>query len=303
MMNNEKNIRINKVLREQNISLERVVDIFESGNIKIESNPNTKISEFEYSYLKYRLGVIVNEEKTVPKITSSGVINRIRDRIGIPKTVFKYYSTNKFSLESLKNQYLYHSNFKDFNDPFDCNTDLICFEKEKKKSKIKKKEEMIKANFSKLGVCCFSRNVNSILMWSHYSENHKGFCLEFHSNRNRYGINPLDVNYVDTFLKASFYENKNDATFHMIFTKAKQWNYEAELRSIQSNITDLESRKTPFKKEDVKAIYLGVKIEDKIIDEILSIVKEVYENKVQVFGGGLSPNSFEIDWEEIKLEN
>lgn len=300
-MSGEKIIRINKVLREQNISLEKAIDIFESGNITIAPNPNTKISEFEYSYLKYKLGII--EAKPTPTITGSGTIKRIRDKKGIPQSVFKYYNTNKFSIESLKFKYLFHSNYKDFNDPFDCNLDLICFEKEKKRTHFKKKEVIIKENFSNIGVCCFSRNVNSILMWSHYAENHKGFCLEFYSNRKREGVNPLDVNYVDVFMKASFYDNKNDAAFHMIFTKAEQWNYEAELRSIQSNITSIESRKIAFQREDVKAIYLGVKIDPDFKKEILSIVKEVYDNNLQVFAAGLSPNSFEIQWEEIKLVN
>ncbi|MBU2060321.1 MAG: DUF2971 domain-containing protein [Bacteroidetes bacterium] len=298
-MDLERNIRINKVLRELNISLERGIDILKLGGFEIEPNPNSKISEFEYSFLKYRLGV--NATKPKPTITGSGTIRRIRDKKGIPYSVFKYYSTNKFSLESFELKYLYHSNYKDFNDPFDCNMDLICFEKEKKRSKLKKKEVIIKENFSNIGICCFSRNINSILMWSHYAENHKGFCLEFYSNRKREGINPLDVNYVDIFLKASYYENKNDAVFHMIFTKAQQWEYEEELRSINSHFTDTTSRKVPFLKEDIKAIYLGVKIEDKIKKEILAITKEVYENKIQIFAGNLSPNSFEIHWDEIKL--
>lgn len=31
----------------------------------------------------------------------------------------------------------------------------------------------------KIGVCCFSLDPKSILMWSHYSDNHKGVCLKF----------------------------------------------------------------------------------------------------------------------------
>ena len=50
-MGNEKIIRINKILREQNISLERAVAIFKSANIIIESNPNTKITGDQYNFL------------------------------------------------------------------------------------------------------------------------------------------------------------------------------------------------------------------------------------------------------------
>jgi translation initiation factor IF-2 len=50
-MSEEKNIRINKVLRELNISLERAVDFLKDGGISIEASPNTKISEDVYSTL------------------------------------------------------------------------------------------------------------------------------------------------------------------------------------------------------------------------------------------------------------
>lgn len=50
-MSEEKNIRINKVLRELNISLERAVDYLKDKGVSIEASPNTKISESEYTIL------------------------------------------------------------------------------------------------------------------------------------------------------------------------------------------------------------------------------------------------------------
>ncbi|AWG20381.1 translation initiation factor IF-2 [Flavobacterium faecale] len=50
-MSEERIIRINKVLRELNISLERAVDYLKDKGISIESNPNTKISDNEYKVL------------------------------------------------------------------------------------------------------------------------------------------------------------------------------------------------------------------------------------------------------------
>ncbi len=47
----EGNIRINKVLRELNISLERAVDYLKDKGIVIESNPNTKVSDDVYAIL------------------------------------------------------------------------------------------------------------------------------------------------------------------------------------------------------------------------------------------------------------
>ena len=50
-MSEEKIIRINKVLRELNISLERAVDYLKDKGIVVESNPNTKISDNVYNVL------------------------------------------------------------------------------------------------------------------------------------------------------------------------------------------------------------------------------------------------------------
>lgn len=47
----EGNIRINKVLRELNISLDRAVDYLKDKGIVIEASPNTKISDDVYSIL------------------------------------------------------------------------------------------------------------------------------------------------------------------------------------------------------------------------------------------------------------
>ena len=51
-MAEERIIRINKVLRELNISLERAVDYLKDKGIAIEANPNAKISDNEFSILQ-----------------------------------------------------------------------------------------------------------------------------------------------------------------------------------------------------------------------------------------------------------
>jgi translation initiation factor IF-2 len=51
-MSEERVIRINKVLRELNISLERAVDYLKDKGIAIEANPNAKISDKEFGILQ-----------------------------------------------------------------------------------------------------------------------------------------------------------------------------------------------------------------------------------------------------------
>jgi translation initiation factor IF-2 len=50
-MSEERAIRINKVLRELNISLERAVDYLKENNHNIDASPNAKISDVEYDIL------------------------------------------------------------------------------------------------------------------------------------------------------------------------------------------------------------------------------------------------------------
>ena len=64
----EGNIRINKVLRELNISLERAVDYLKDKGIAIEASPNTKISDDVYDILcKINLPA-TKEIKKLPKV-------------------------------------------------------------------------------------------------------------------------------------------------------------------------------------------------------------------------------------------
>lgn len=50
-MSEKRVIRINKVLRELNISLDRAVDFLKEKGHEIESSPNAKISDEEYVVL------------------------------------------------------------------------------------------------------------------------------------------------------------------------------------------------------------------------------------------------------------
>ena len=50
-MSEERVIRINKILRELNISLDRAVDFLKEKGHEIESSPNAKISQEEYKVL------------------------------------------------------------------------------------------------------------------------------------------------------------------------------------------------------------------------------------------------------------
>ncbi|MBK9477685.1 MAG: DUF2971 domain-containing protein [Bacteroidetes bacterium] len=79
--------------------------------------------------------------------------------------LYKYYSLNSYSISSVVNHFVYYSSANDFNDPFD--------------TKILDIQLLQKASFEQEKFFCMSGLNDNILMWSHYSNCHKGFCVEY----------------------------------------------------------------------------------------------------------------------------
>jgi len=73
----DRNIRLNKVLRELNISLERAVDFLKEKGVLIESNPNSKINQNEYEILTDQFSSLKRfSEYTINKENHLSVDNR-----------------------------------------------------------------------------------------------------------------------------------------------------------------------------------------------------------------------------------
>lgn len=66
-MDQDRVIRINKVLRELNISLDRAVDFLRDNNVFIEASPNAKINKTEYELL-YNKFMKINKPKFIQEI-------------------------------------------------------------------------------------------------------------------------------------------------------------------------------------------------------------------------------------------
>lgn len=79
--------------------------------------------------------------------------------------LYKYYSVNKNSISCLVNKFVWYSSPNDFNDPYD--TAII------------DNDYLREINFNKEKILCLSARNDSLLMWSHYCDSHKGFCVEF----------------------------------------------------------------------------------------------------------------------------
>nr|WP_312983761.1 DUF2971 domain-containing protein [Clostridioides sp.] len=85
------------------------------------------------------------------------------------------------------------------------------------------------------GIASFSENNNSILMWSHYANNHSGLCFEYDSLEldpfvNTKGrINLIPVSYDNNILKYNTedikYMNDSNKIQSFVYKKSLDWEY------------------------------------------------------------------------------
>ena len=110
-------IRINKVLRELNISLERAVDYFYSVEKKIESNPNAKITIEEYeelkSFFREKPQSILNLEKIYNlKLTKEPLNSKIKNQNSFSEDI----NGNVIKISITSSNIVYIKGFDDFHE-------------------------------------------------------------------------------------------------------------------------------------------------------------------------------------------
>ena len=96
--------------------------------------------------------------------------------------IYKYYSGNEYSIDSLKNQKLWFSKPNEFNDPFDTNMGIIDVFSDFKDSISQKNPEFIKdfqEAVKNFGICCFSEEEDNMHLWALYANSFQGFVLFF----------------------------------------------------------------------------------------------------------------------------
>ncbi|MEP5366130.1 MAG: DUF2971 domain-containing protein [Reichenbachiella sp.] len=176
------------------------------------------------------------------------------------RLIYKYSAISLNSLKNIINTSLYFSSPNEFNDPFDCRfvlqlnditiNGVKSFYKGKSLSKdtlrskidlFKKDKNLIvqeieddyNQNLRKdFGVTCFSETEDNILMWAHYADNFKGFCLIFDRQIHPEFFQGNKVQYKDEITIAEYDGNRKFESGEIFLTKLKLWEYEREVRSI-----------------------------------------------------------------------
>lgn len=130
-------------------------------------------------------------------------------------------------------------------------------------------------------LCSFSERLDSTLMWSHYANYHKGFCIEYdvsafppsdYRSRFLYPVIYTDRVYDATphFMKGVEADSFNNLHLNLAgLYKAIDWSYEREWRLLFTNGVLKEAQAYSMGKP--KAVYLGSRISREDQDRLTSI--------------------------------
>lgn len=213
--------------------------------------------------------------------------------------LYKYYSLNGNNIDALDNSYIYLSNPKSFNDPFDCNRNLI---KEGQK-KLEDWDYVESLNdIPETGITCFSENGMDPLMWGHYTNSFSGFCIKIKSD-----FSPQDVVELKRLAKVIYSNDPNSISINSKFSKlyrllikSKSWSYEKEWRFL---FTDPESISNKFYYnpnciEEISVGYQFSESNNKLRDKFLEIKKRKFKD-IPLYTVG--PHQTKLELQKILL--
>ncbi|QNI04779.1 DUF2971 domain-containing protein [Halomonas sp. SH5A2] len=86
---------------------------------------------------------------------------------------------------------------------------------------------LLKGEKEKLRICALSRDPNNELMWSHYSEGHRGVVVGVEIDHREYEVRPIEY---DGLHRVGLNNFHNGAAIDVLSHKLDVWKYEAEER-------------------------------------------------------------------------
>jgi Protein of unknown function (DUF2971) len=203
----------------------------------------------------------------------------------LPKRLYKYQPFSCRALDNLRNDVLWFSGPHGFNDPFDCfavhlDADTSKEELLAEAARLEGKHADHVVQFvlrmgllgrlhtkilNDVSVACLCERVDDMLMWAHYSDGHKGFCVEFDTTVAPFA-DARPVVYGELFSKlrlsqrdleaATNQQLTNSLLRRMLRTKFSVWKYEREWRIVRGEGAHEET----FDKRAITGVYMGAKM-------------------------------------------
>ena len=152
-------------------------------------------------------------------------------------------------------------------------------------------------------VFCMSEVNDSVLMWTHYSANHSGICIE-------YDVEKMHQEFQRAILPVIYSKHRYDSTetiirivckqeynkntiINPLFYKASQWSYEKEWRYIADESSFSNEKYIVDLGSYISAVYFGVacKLEGEREKEILYWTER---NKIARYKMNIEPSNYKL---------
>lgn len=164
--------------------------------------------------------------------------------------------------------------------------------------------DFLKDVINKRGISCFSQSDSALLMWSHYSNSHKGVCLTFDMEKDEQFFNiPYKVAYPATYPKMNPFTDSNGKEVQLILaTKSQEWEYEKEIRVIKEKDVMKQYRGAiKFNPEALTEIKFGYKISVENVKILKDLITDKYPH-IKFYGSKLKKGQFGIQFFPIHID-
>ncbi|AXF61952.1 DUF2971 domain-containing protein [Leclercia sp. W6] len=232
------------------------------------------------------------------------------------RVLFKYRNCKDDGLRVLRERELWFATANTFNDPFEAETsfpDVLAAVWARKELPLNLKlkfQKALKESISTYGVCALSRARKNQLMWSHYADEHRGFCIGFKEKELRgegSRIHAINIKYQSNYPyqgiidRLEFFESHpsenslqkiaGDIIHSILGTKYSGWKYERERRLIK-----LESGALKFEPKAINSIAFGLRTSEESKEEIRSLLSGKEWSHVKWYKAEKSTAKYSLDF-------
>lgn len=220
----------------------------------------------------------LDSKYSVEKHEDAKEFQYIENGIKMPKStdsLYKYLSWNEKTIASLLGNYLWLTNPVYFNDPFDCNRNIVFNYDFSETDRLNKRNY-----YDDIGILSFTENRFCPLMWAHYTGNYNGIVLKF---KGEYFNNLKDENQFEQIelrkviypeLLKPFPLGFNFSKELMFFIKTKSWSYEKEWR-IVAKLKMPYNRFLRFDPDSLEEIYIGHNLFENFDSSAIAILTQI----------------------------
>lgn len=275
----------------------------------------------------------------------------LHKEIQVPPVLYKYryFDKQNYQFSILESSQLWFSSAKDFNDPFDSilefdfsddpkgvirrcveffiNNKFPTSSSSQRRTLIGQMlkgiknfqnprnwlyENNVPLAYNMYGICSLTSERDNLLMWAHYSDYHKGYCVGLNSKvllevRKIYEHDPtgfidlMPMNYQDEMPRINFFQSYLSDHFRedvitLESIKSNHWKYEKEWRlTYWQHI----NQSKVFPDNLINSIYLGFRISPENKNKIISMLAK-RQIKAEVYETIPSKTKFELIFKRIQ---